>query len=120
MYSVSILVTKLAILVQYLRIFVPSRNKVFYLTHFIIWFNVLFYIAVALVTIFQCTPREKIWQPFLPGKCVNFNAILIAGAAINVASDFAILALPIGSVWRLQMALRNKVGISAIFAVGLL
>ena len=120
MYSVDILLAKLSILLQYLRILVPTRNKVFYLTHFVIWLNLLFYIAIGLVTIFECKPREKIWKPFLPGRCVNFNAVLITGASVNIVSDFVILAFPIASVWRLQMAVRHKIGISAIFAVGLL
>ena len=54
-YSINQLFIKLSILQQFLHIFVPNRNKLYYLTHFIIWCNVLFYIAIALVTIFQCT-----------------------------------------------------------------
>ncbi len=69
---------------------------------------------------FLCTPRRKIWTPTVPGKCLNFSAILISGAIINIISDFAVLALPIGSVWQLQMATKHKIGISAVFAVGLL
>jgi large subunit ribosomal protein L36e len=39
---------------------------------------------------------------------------------MNVFSDFAMLLLPIESIWRLQMATKQKVGITAVFAVGLL
>ena len=64
--------------------------------------------------------QEKAWKPFLPGKCVNFNAILIAAATINVVSDFTILILPIRSIWNLKMPTRRKLGISSVFGVGLL
>ncbi|MCJ1348382.1 hypothetical protein MMC31_006613, partial [Peltigera leucophlebia] len=38
---------------------------------------------------------------------------------INIFSDFCVLALPLASIWKLQMATKHKVGISAVFAVGL-
>jgi len=36
-------------------------------------------------------------------------------AAFNVVSDFYLLAIPIPVVWKLQMPLRRKVGVCAIF-----
>lgn len=80
--------------------------------------QLLFYTAVLLVAIFACWPREKIWDPLLPGKCVDPIAILIASSAINCATDIVILVLPIVMVWRLQMSKHRKWSVSAIFATG--
>lgn len=44
----------------------------------------------------------------------------MAGGAINVVSDFAILLLPMVLISRLHMPLRKKIGVSAIFATGFL
>lgn len=37
-----------------------------------------------------------------------------------MVSDFTILLLPIVEVWRLQMSRQRKIGVSAVFATGLL
>ena len=44
----------------------------------------------------------------------------ITQGAVGVATDFVVLCLPIPVVWRLQLPLRKKLGILAIFMTGLL
>ena len=120
-YACLIFITKLSILLQYLRIFVPNRQGIaYYAAHALIWLNLICYTIIGFLVLFQCTPRRKIWEPLLPGNCLNFGSILISGAIINIVSDFCILALPLASIWNLQMATKHKIGISAVFAVGLL
>ncbi|MCJ1303445.1 hypothetical protein MMC08_006255 [Hypocenomyce scalaris] len=120
MYGPLIFVTKLSILLQYLRIFVPNNTGfIYYTVQFIIWFNLLFYTADTLVEIFECTPRSKIWNVTLSGHCVNINGAIITTAVINIVSDFSILLLPLTSIWALQMPTRRKVGVSLVFATGL-
>lgn len=120
-YNPLIFVTKLAILLQYLSIFVPThKGKTFYAVQTLIWLNFAFYLAVMLVQIMTCLPREKIWNPLIPGRCVNLGAVLIAGAVINIVSDLSILVLPIGKIWQLKISNARKWGISAVFATGLL
>ncbi|KAL9608797.1 MAG: hypothetical protein Q9167_006384 [Letrouitia subvulpina] len=120
-YSPLIFVTKLSILLQFVRIFVPHRKGWLYvLIHLNIWFNLATYTGIFFAIIFSCVPREKIWNPLVSGHCVNHHAILIAGGVINVISDFCILFIPIRQVWQLQMSQKRKIGVSAIFAIGLL
>ncbi|KAI9842248.1 MAG: hypothetical protein M1837_007393 [Sclerophora amabilis] len=47
------------------------------------------------------------------------DVAFIATAVINIISDFAMLVLPIGSIWQLQMPKRRKMGLSAVFLTGL-
>ncbi|MCJ1263640.1 hypothetical protein MMC22_003510 [Lobaria immixta] len=121
-YEPTISITKLSILLMYLRIFMPNRSirtRTYYLTQFIIWFNVLFYLAILIVTGCQCVPRRKIWNPWVPGKCVNPHALLAVTAVINLLLDFSILLLPIQSIWHLQLSPKRKLAISSVFATGL-
>ena len=123
MYSVLVFLTKLSILLLYLRIFVPAktwRNKTYVAIHFVLWFNVLFYTANTFGEIFYCTPREKIWNPEVPGHCVDVYVLIIGSAAINAFSDLMMIIIPISVIWRLQMATRRKIGLSVIFAFGIL
>jgi hypothetical protein len=120
-YSPLIFVTKLSILLQYYTIFVASKTSLNHkIIHALIWVNLLLYIAIMLVQIMTCLPREKIWDPLIPGRCVDLAAVFISGAVINVVSDFTILILPLANVWSLQIQRKRRIGLTAIFLVGLL
>ncbi len=120
-YCPLIFTTKLSISLLYLRIFVPNnRGLHYYVAHALIWFNLLLYVAIMMLSIFQCIPRGRIWDSSVPGHCINLGVCQTISASMNVFSDFAMLLLPIESIWHLQMATKQKVGITAVFAVGLL
>lgn len=114
-------ITKLSILLQIRRLFTSSTKDRFRVViDAVIWLNALFYIADSFVEIFQCVPRSKIFNPAIPGRCVQVNNAIIVTACINISSDFLIFALPLLKIWRLQMPSRQKVGVSAVFALGFL
>jgi hypothetical protein len=83
------------------------------------WVNILYYIAVVVVSALSCFPHEKIWNPSLPGKCANTKAFFITNASLNLTSDIIILVLPHRLIWSLQMSKRKKIGVSLAFAVGI-
>lgn len=119
-YVVCILLLKLSILFQYLRIFVPIRtgNMVMYCgTVGLIVVNVIFYIISFFLDIAQCRPRARIWNPTIPGTCMDGSNV-VPTAIFNVVSHFVILVLPLHRIWRLQMSTRRKLGISVTFATG--
>ncbi|CAF9934880.1 hypothetical protein IMSHALPRED_009873 [Imshaugia aleurites] len=119
-YGPIIAIAKLAILLQYKRLFVAhKRNFVFYGVHVLIWTNMVFYLIETFLEIFACTPREKIWNPLTPGHCIGIENNYIAIGAWNVLSDFLILILPMVAIWNLQMANARKIGVAAVFATGL-
>jgi len=121
LYPVIILPIKLSILLQYIRIFVPNhRSKTYYLVVSFIACNVAFFTASFLISVFQCTPIQRAWDPFLDGHCVNWDLAIVLTAVFNLVSDLCILLMPIAWIWRLQMSTGRKVGISAIFLLGIL
>jgi hypothetical protein len=123
-YGLVIMLLKAAILLDWLRIFVPrgQRNAMFWISHGLIWSNVLFYGVGTIVEIFQCTPREKIWNAlYEAGSCpIHMPAHMFASGIINLVSDIMILALPQKVIWKLHISTHNKVGVSLLFAVGIL
>lgn len=64
-------------------------------------------------------PRAKLSNPALPGRCINNYASILATSTINIASDFFVLLLPVFVVWKLKVALKRKMIISAVFGMGL-
>ena len=116
-----ICLTKVSILLQLMRIFVPDRRSHDYLVvQILIWLNVSFFTACFFLEIFSCIPREALWDPSVTGKCVNLPLSFIITAVINIVSDLSMLALPLVWVWRLQMVSTWKLRISAVFATGIL
>ncbi|KAF1914790.1 hypothetical protein BDU57DRAFT_549879 [Ampelomyces quisqualis] len=113
---------KVAILTNWLRIFVPrgQRNFTFWMLHVMIWSNVVYYIITTITEIFRCWPREKIWDLFYEGgTCtVDVEAQNFATSVINFVSDTTILALPQWMIWKLNMSKKKRWGLSLLFVIG--
>lgn len=114
---------KVAILVNWLRIFVPAhqRNATFWTLHTLIWINILYYSITTLTGIFRCSPMEAIWNPFFEGgRCsIDVEVQYITTSVLNFISDTAILAMPQWSIWNLQMSRNRKWGLSFLFVIGI-
>ena len=119
LYVPAIWLAKASLLFQLIRIFTPMKSgPVYWACHTLIWSNLLFYISILLILIFECHPIDKLWKPSNNGYCINRNTVLIASGGVNVFSDLLNLLLPLWAIWHLQMAPKRKLGISAIFATG--
>ncbi|KAB8239782.1 uncharacterized protein BDW43DRAFT_296118 [Aspergillus alliaceus] len=120
LYGPIIFITKLSILLLFLRVFAPSvKGVTYFFIQLLIWFNFFFYFADTILKIFECTPRSRIWDADVSGHCININGPILVASIFNVVSDFLILFLPIVCVWRLQMTLKKKMCTSAVFVAGI-
>ncbi|KAK0516092.1 hypothetical protein JMJ35_002126 [Cladonia borealis] len=114
------LVNGLTILLQMMRIFVPTkRGLVYWLIQAFMWLNALFYTANVLSVIFQCSPIHKAWISSIRGHCVDTNLNLVVTGTINVISDVLILILPLWTIWHLKMDIRAKMSVSVVFMAGI-
>lgn len=92
------------------------------------WFQVAIYIVMFVVfaytlgimfsLIFPCRPIVSNWDVTVTGKCISKTGIYIATAVINIATDIALLVLPIPVLARLQMPLLEKAALIAMFSIG--
>lgn len=123
-YAPAAFFAKLSILLQYSRIFAPTTVANLPLVIAIrscICINLIFYAFGFFFAIFECSPREKIWNRLeTTGSCRNVNVALQASGLFNVLSDFMILVIPLPLLWKLQMSLKKKSLTTAVFAIGLL
>lgn len=121
LYTPGLWLAKASLIFQLIRIFTPMKSgAVYWACHTLIWANLAVYIAVFFTILFECHPIDATWSPFLAGDCINRNLVLVISAAVNVFSDLLNFLLPIWAIWHLQMAPKRKVGITAVFATGLL
>jgi hypothetical protein len=118
-----IFLLKTAIVLQYLEMLAPNRTVnafMFFGGWTVIGAMFIFYTSDFFLTLFICTPREKIWNDTVDGKCLNYNALVVASALFNIISDLVILFLPVRSVWKLHIATKKKCAIVLLFCTGLL
>ena len=119
-YSPAACLVKVSILLQILHIFVVNKRRLYWTIIGLIVVTIAFYISVCVARILACVPREKIWNTEVPGTCVNSYALVLSSATINVILDFTMLLIPVVKIWKLQMSVLRKIGISLVFGTGLL
>lgn len=120
-HVIPITLAKCSILFFYKRIF---RGPIFKaivwstITLAIVW-GVSYFFAL----LFLCTPVSTYvrYGSSAPGvSCVNQLQVYYSLTISDFLIDFIILAIPIPFVWRLQMPLRHKLAVTAIFLMGCL
>ncbi|KAK2052452.1 hypothetical protein LY76DRAFT_491844, partial [Colletotrichum caudatum] len=115
-YVTAVMLVKISLLLMYCRIF-PSRN--FRIAAIGIGgITVAWWIAILCVCIFQCTPIEKAYMPFIDGTCIDLKASFIGNAIPNILTDVAILCLPVRQVWKLQATLAQRLSLCFMFLLG--
>ena len=68
-YNTSLGLTKIAILLQYQRVF-PARKFQFWCWSFIAFVTAL-YTGIVIAALFACTPIEKFWTRAPGGHCID-------------------------------------------------
>ncbi|PVH68152.1 hypothetical protein DL98DRAFT_662305 [Cadophora sp. DSE1049] len=115
-YVTTVALTKVSLLLMYYRIFPIDSMRIS------CWIlgtlSVCWCISIIMVSIFQCTPIAKAWNPTIPGHCINLKGSFIGNAVPNILTDVAILGLPMSHVWRLRTTLIQRCQLSAVFLLG--
>lgn len=120
LYKVNIGLTKVSILLLYLRVFVRPWFQTVCLI--IMGVVVAFTTGTVFASIFQCTPVEYAFNKNIRGggHCINLTAFWFANAAFNILSDIVIIIIPTFVIKTLQLPKRSKVALCAVFALGTL
>lgn len=110
---------KASLLILYYRIF--SVDRTFVVCTFILAaIQLAWFIAVFFSLIFMCVPVSKWWDVLdsEDGWCLNDAALLAAEESINSCLDFAMMALAIFMVRRLQLKSHMKRKLACVFVAG--
>lgn len=79
-------------------------------------------VSGVLVLIFQCNPIAAAWDFSLVAlpttKCLNALLFYRIAAGFNFVSDVFIFFLPMPTLYKLQLPLKQRLSIMAIFALG--
>lgn len=121
LYFAEVSLMKLALLFFYRRIFPGQRMR------WVIWatilVNCLFGLSFVMAAVFQCAPVSYFWVMWdgeHAGRCLDINSIAWANAAISIALDLWMLALPLWRLRNLNLGWKKKVGVGLMFFMGTL
>ncbi|KAF2824214.1 hypothetical protein CC86DRAFT_296903 [Ophiobolus disseminans] len=110
---------KLSMLLQIKHIFTAkNKNSMFWMSWFLIGIVTCVYTLSLVISLIQCQPLVKIWNPSVAGVChfrkkgglVIGIVSLVTVGAVNRVTDLALLALPIMAVSRLQLNMTKARG----------
>ena len=110
---------RFSLLFLYSRIFSVNRRFRTAVT-IVIVINALWWIACTIPLIALCVPIEAVFNPLVKGTCINTDVYVLAAEIPDIMLDFAVMALPLREIRKLQMPLRQKIGVSIIIAMGAL
>ncbi|KAL4801581.1 hypothetical protein BDV18DRAFT_148918 [Aspergillus unguis] len=115
-YNAALLCAKASILMQYFRIF-PSRR----MRHacWVMLAILATYGTWAVLSAFlNCVPVAKFWDPSVPGSCLSSTGLWFSNAGMHIATDLAILVIPIPALAKLELPKKQRVALILIFAMG--
>lgn len=107
---------KIALLFLYFRIFpLPSIRKWSYVCGGL---TTAWNFACIFAAAFQCGPRNKIWEPWVDGYCIDLFLAQLCISVPSILCDIAILCLPLPHILRLKTNLTQKIFLVVIFMLG--
>ncbi|KAL8644590.1 MAG: hypothetical protein Q9210_007177 [Variospora velana] len=133
-YAIAILFSLLAIAATVLRFYARSIKKVgvswddyaiipaLYAVWLMIGIDFVWTVTFFFCNLLQCYPIYVNWTGVgnSIGKCIDVNRVIMAQCWTDVATNVVILALPMPSIWAMQMSVRRKLAVCGIFLLGLM
>jgi len=115
-YGLSILFSKLSILVLFLRYLPPKLNGTIHATIIVV---VLYSLVTSFVWLFTCRPIERFWDLTVTGgSCIDRRKFNLFSGTMNTATDLIILLLPIFILHKLRLPKWEKVGLVVVLMTG--
>ena len=125
MYAVSAFFVKLSLFLLYLRLFKPNRN-----TRWLIYGGTFacgaFYASSIISNCVLCVPKPggqnnaTTWVLASRRCSAASEQLAIAQGVFSAVGDVYLLVIPIHSIFRLRLPLNRKIGVSAIFMIGIM
>ena len=120
-YQPTIFFTKLSLFLLYMRIFSCDR-KMKYIIYFGVAANLVFTIIItAMQAVFTIPWRGETWlDPKHLARVEHSSVLAVPVGIFGVISDIYLLILPIPTTLKLNLPLRKRLGVIAIFMIGFL
>ncbi|ORY07130.1 hypothetical protein BCR34DRAFT_631839 [Clohesyomyces aquaticus] len=117
-YCSALTLTKVSILLQYRRIFTVKELRI--PIYIVMGICVAYGVESVLSGVFTCIPVDAFWEISKKptAKCINEYHLWYANGGLNIFTDLLVAALPVHTIWGLQMARKQKIALTAILTLG--
>ncbi|KAK7959062.1 uncharacterized protein PG986_003916 [Apiospora aurea] len=105
----------------YRRIFAKTSDRLKNIIRVLLALQAVYVVVFSIVPGFMCRPFYYAWRPLerqLHCSDLYYYNYQVALYAVSMFFDLALLVLPIGPVWRLQMPIARRIGTVVLFALG--
>jgi len=118
LYTFSITTVKLSILAMYRRLLPSPLTDLGSIILGLL--SLSWWLAVVLVTVFQCKPQSKVFDPLgpTPGDCIDDAKFFVANSIPNIITDVLIICLPTYQIWKLRLPRSQRIAVTAVFLFG--
>ncbi|CAO2656176.1 Nn.00g049790.m01.CDS01 [Neocucurbitaria sp. VM-36] len=108
---------KLAVVLLYLHILTNKYER--FVAKTLIFVIFATWASFTVAAMFQCMPIAFNWDKTIPGgRCFNVQFFANSSSVPNIATDLAVLVLPLRTVWGLKISVGRRVGLLLIFLTG--
>jgi hypothetical protein len=101
---------------QYFRVFPTHRMRV------VCWVMITIlgiYGTWAVISAFlNCIPVAKFWDPTIQGSCLSKPGLWFSNASMHIATDLAILIIPIPALLAVDLPRKQKFALMFMFGLG--
>lgn len=119
-YPLCITFVKLSILFQYRRLFF-HHSQIFHFQILALMVIVcLWGFGIIMTAFFLCLPMAKLWDPTLPGTCINIVSFYYGLQIPNIITDLLIIACPVREVLTLDLSKKMRLGAMTMFLLGVI
>jgi len=108
---------KLTVVLLYLHILTNKYERLAAKTLVVLILST--WISFTVAVGFQCMPFRFNWDKNIPnGRCFNVQVFANSSSVPNIATDLAVLILPLRTVWCLKISVGRRIGLLLIFLTG--
>lgn len=119
LYTSALLSVKTTLLTQYYRLFSVQAMRSVYLAAFIL--VVCWSVSQVLIAALACLPVSAFWDNSVTdARCLPAQPLLYTNAAGNIATELAVLALPLPVLGTLNLPLLQRIMLIGTFSLGFL
>jgi hypothetical protein len=116
LYCSALLFIKMTFLLQYYRVLAVQQMRKVYIGCMVVvggWA-----LSQVMVGIFTCNPVSGFWDSSIPSQCIPDIPQWYINAAGNIVTDVVVIALPLPTLWKLQLARPSRIVLVGIFSLG--
>jgi hypothetical protein len=117
-YNPVLALVKTSVLLFLLKLGGVQKKSVRWSIHALNALNISMMIAIFIVVIFQCSPVAAVYDPAVPGTCIQQGLFYVITAGLTLLTDVLVLALPFWIFLDLKIGRRQKAAVIGVFVLG--